>query len=1053
MNARASTTARKDSGHESGPATSAGNGKAPFRPGANDIVQKAAGNQALARLFASGALRPKLHVGSADDPLEREADALAHAAVHGNGSCACAGTGHPCAECQAGTIRMKARTRRGPSSTDGVSLGSSRPLAASDRSFFESRFDTDLSGVRVHDNPEAASSASQLGADAFALGSHIAFGRGRYQPHLGEGRLLLAHELAHVVGGHGGVRRQPTSSSADAPVCEQPAEGGGECSIHDQAAHVDHATDYNPCNVNVGNLTNYELLAEYNSALAVVRQGRDATGYFDYRNLQRRLITERDRRIGLGHKWLASMPTTIPETLYTISDRGDGAFDVVGVPGATASGSAEEGVESPLMTRAQFDRWLETHNVEQMDADTYRMRLRQDVTTGAEFGSLFSTGGLYNTPLDVMLRSPFAGPPGSNRWMGNLGESSYQGRLGSGYGMFVDDLNARPWVDRRGRTQSGNYPLMDFQRTQGTRGVSILGTLRVSNKVSTQATQAGRQSYFRQGLQALYDTGSRPSGMGSYVVNQPEFAGSPRSGPQYEANRSAVLQDAVVAINSDEVGPMQRLLSDPTQRETGATRTMWEDTGGFQQTQQGRTHRAGWRQLFQGEMREHPVRIGTQTYSTPDALDQARDSGAISADQHAAAQREVGRRVAGRVVSTGISTTELTNLRTQRGGLSSIPDAQLGELILPEHMRSMRAGGGVGGEFRAAGGATVQGAGVSSLIGVITTVGIMWIDEADHPNWQEELATTGTLSGLGGGIGSGAEQLMISGGNRMMLTSIAETGASRLTPGLVTGAGRFGGGAIGAVFVEGISMGVLEEREHSGAEVGTRVTRSAALGGSSVWAGAAIGTAVGGPVGFVVGLVAGGVLYYVGDKLVPGGREDWDAHEAGCTPLPTVTRWTSAGSSSTSGFNSMIFMCFDGATPILMADGSSRAIETIRAGEDILSYNELDRRVEPRRVEKVHEAAPDMMIELWFDNGAHLLVTEAHKLAGPYGWCAAGELRVGDELFAADATSAGAGDAGLSCTRLFSSRRTMPRGPVYDLSVDTTRTYFAHGILAHNKLP
>lgn len=75
------------------------------------------------------------------------------------------------------------------------------------RSFMESRFGRDFSGVRVHRGSDAAAAASSLGARAFTVGSDIFFNAGEYSPHSAGGRELLAHELTHTVqqAGAGGV--------------------------------------------------------------------------------------------------------------------------------------------------------------------------------------------------------------------------------------------------------------------------------------------------------------------------------------------------------------------------------------------------------------------------------------------------------------------------------------------------------------------------------------------------------------------------------------------------------------------------------------------------------------------------------------------------------------------------------------------------------------------------------------------------------------------------------------------------------------------------------
>src|ERR1017187_1527969 len=74
-----------------------------------------------------------------------------------------------------------------------------RPLADSVRRTLEPRFGFDLSGIRVHSDEAAARSAQLVGAQAYAIGQHIVFGAGRYEPASHRGQALLAHELAHTI--------------------------------------------------------------------------------------------------------------------------------------------------------------------------------------------------------------------------------------------------------------------------------------------------------------------------------------------------------------------------------------------------------------------------------------------------------------------------------------------------------------------------------------------------------------------------------------------------------------------------------------------------------------------------------------------------------------------------------------------------------------------------------------------------------------------------------------------------------------------------------------
>jgi hypothetical protein len=65
--------------------------------------------------------------------------------------------------------------------------------------FLNARFGHRFSQVRIHDDSAAHRAASSIGARAFTLGEHIAFGAGQYAPGTRSGMNLLAHELTHVL--------------------------------------------------------------------------------------------------------------------------------------------------------------------------------------------------------------------------------------------------------------------------------------------------------------------------------------------------------------------------------------------------------------------------------------------------------------------------------------------------------------------------------------------------------------------------------------------------------------------------------------------------------------------------------------------------------------------------------------------------------------------------------------------------------------------------------------------------------------------------------------
>jgi uncharacterized protein DUF4157 len=85
-----------------------------------------------------------------------------------------------------------------------------QPLDQAVRTFMEPRFGHDFGQVLVHTGTQAAEAARSVNALAFTVGSHIAFGAGRFSPESAAGRQLLAHELVHVA-----QRRSSGETSGD----------------------------------------------------------------------------------------------------------------------------------------------------------------------------------------------------------------------------------------------------------------------------------------------------------------------------------------------------------------------------------------------------------------------------------------------------------------------------------------------------------------------------------------------------------------------------------------------------------------------------------------------------------------------------------------------------------------------------------------------------------------------------------------------------------------------------------------------------------------------
>ena len=85
------------------------------------------------------------------------------------------------------------------STIHGVLNSSGQPLDSGTRAYMEPRFGHDFSKIRIHADAKAAESARAINALAYTLGQDVVFGQGQYAPGTSEGRMLLGHELTHVV--------------------------------------------------------------------------------------------------------------------------------------------------------------------------------------------------------------------------------------------------------------------------------------------------------------------------------------------------------------------------------------------------------------------------------------------------------------------------------------------------------------------------------------------------------------------------------------------------------------------------------------------------------------------------------------------------------------------------------------------------------------------------------------------------------------------------------------------------------------------------------------
>ncbi|MFC1703550.1 SpvB/TcaC N-terminal domain-containing protein [Candidatus Omnitrophota bacterium] len=129
--------------------------------------------------------------------------------------------------------------------------------------------------------------------------------------------------------------------------------------------------------------------------------------------------------------------------------------------------------------------------------------------------------------------------------------------------------------------------------------------------------------------------------------------------------------------------------------------------------------------------------------------------------------------------------------------------------------------------------------------------------------------------------------------------------------------------------------------------------------------------------------------------------------------------------------------CFLARTPIAMADGSTKPIEEIKVGDEVVSYDEKTKELVTDTVKEtfVHEAGNYLIIN------DYLRVTPNHPVYSNGRWVEIGALALGDTL----QDNQGKG------VEIVSIQKRAENARVYNFEVNPYHTYFAGGILAHNK--
>jgi len=145
-----------------------------------------------------------------------------------------------------------------------------------------------------------------------------------------------------------------------------------------------------------------------------------------------------------------------------------------------------------------------------------------------------------------------------------------------------------------------------------------------------------------------------------------------------------------------------------------------------------------------------------------------------------------------------------------------------------------------------------------------------------------------------------------------------------------------------------------------------------------------------------------------------------------------VWEWRNSGGGGGGGGG-----CFLAGTPILLADGSTKPIEEIKPKDKILGFNEKTERTQEDEVAKllVRKAKKYLII-----NG-RIKVTSEHPFYHEGKWVKIGSLKIGDKLL----------NNKNQAEVIKSIEKVNQEVVVYNLTARPSHTYFADGILVHNK--
>ena len=138
--------------------------------------------------------------------------------------------------------------------------------------------------------------------------------------------------------------------------------------------------------------------------------------------------------------------------------------------------------------------------------------------------------------------------------------------------------------------------------------------------------------------------------------------------------------------------------------------------------------------------------------------------------------------------------------------------------------------------------------------------------------------------------------------------------------------------------------------------------------------------------------------------------------------------------------------CFSGGTLVTMADGSYKKIKDVEIGDKILAFDEDKNSLVTDSVKEIWEHSPESTGDYYLVINDELEVTLGHPVYShnsPDRWIPAGELKEGDQMMNEEG----------ELFVVYSIERIYEKIPTYNIATDKHKTFFASGMLAHNKIP